>query len=224
MHEHKVVAVVGAIAIALAGCASEQPSDIASSPLPSPSPAAKPATSPTAAKPLVARKATTLAAPGKAVTGLIQSTNPEERAKQVQTSISAEQKVPKDPFLALPPVLPRLQPTAQPAAQTATKTEEPLFQPIPQPGGLGAVFEPRSSTVMVTGVVNVGGVLQAIVKLPDETSSRYVRVGQRLAGGTILVKRIDLKTGGEPVVILEEDGIEFSRPVGDKPSQQKTTA
>lgn len=80
-----------------------------------------------------------------------------------------------------------------------------------------------ANTVEVTGVVNVGGIRQAIVKAPNEETSRYVREGQRLSGGQILVKRIDL-TGAEPVVILEENGVEVSRPVGEKVAPPQKTA
>ena len=64
----------------------------------------------------------------------------------------------------------------------------------------------------------VGGVAEAIVKAPNEATSRYVRAGQRLSNGQILVKRIEVNGGSDPVVILEQNGIEVSRAVGDKPS------
>lgn len=43
--------------------------------------------------------------------------------------------------------------------------------------------------------------------------SQYVRVGQRVSNGQVLIKRINMR-GSEPTVVLEENGIEVSRPVG----------
>jgi hypothetical protein len=71
--------------------------------------------------------------------------------------------------------------------------------------------------IQVTGVVEVGGVPMAIVKVPNEPS-RYVREGQRIANGQVLVKRIEMNQGPEPVVILEQYGIEVARGVGEAPA------
>jgi hypothetical protein len=64
----------------------------------------------------------------------------------------------------------------------------------------------------------IGGVPRAIVKAPNEPTSRYVTVGQRLSNGLVLVKRIEVNSGSDPVVILEQSGVEVSRAVGDKPA------
>jgi hypothetical protein len=69
----------------------------------------------------------------------------------------------------------------------------------------------------VTGVVQVGGTPVAIVKVPNEPA-RYVRPGQRIANGQVLVKRIEMNRGPTPVVILEQYGVEVARGVGDSPS------
>lgn len=71
--------------------------------------------------------------------------------------------------------------------------------------------------VEVTGVVEVGGVQMAIVKVPNEPD-RYVREGQRIANGQVLVKRIEINRGPNPVVILEQYGVEVARAVGEAPS------
>jgi len=41
-------------------------------------------------------------------------------------------------------------------------------------------------------------------------------VGQQLANGQVLV-RIEINEGGDPIVILEQYGIEVSRAVGEEP-------
>ncbi len=72
--------------------------------------------------------------------------------------------------------------------------------------------------IEVTGVAEVSGVPMAIVKVPNEPS-RYVREGQRLANGQVLVKRIEMNRGPNPVVILEQYGIEVGRGVGEAPAK-----
>jgi hypothetical protein len=42
-----------------------------------------------------------------------------------------------------------------------------------------------------------------------------VREGQTIANGQVLVKRIEVQESGEPVVVLEENGIEVSRRIGE---------
>ncbi|MCT7949268.1 hypothetical protein NG798_05665 [Ancylothrix sp. C2] len=76
----------------------------------------------------------------------------------------------------------------------------------------------------VTGVVQVGNETQIIVKAPNEATSRYVKVGQRLSNGEILVKRVIISAGGEPIVILEENGVEVSKAVGEKPATAEKPA
>lgn len=88
-------------------------------------------------------------------------------------------------------------------------------RPIPE---LPKLPEPTQARgVEVTGVAQVGGVPMAIVKVPNEPA-RYVREGQRIANGQVLVKRIEMNRGPEPVVILEQYGIEVARGVGEPPA------
>ena len=75
---------------------------------------------------------------------------------------------------------------------------------IPQPT--------TARAVQVSGVMRVGGASYAIVKAPNEIE-RYVRQGERIAGGSVIVKRIDTRSI-EPRVILVENGIEVERLVG----------
>jgi hypothetical protein len=238
MRQRIWVALAGTIVMAATGCtSSDTPAPTASvSPVSQP---AKVAKSPTAtqnfSQPTVNPKQPS---PPSAIPGLIQSTNGEERAKQVQAGIQAS-KAQRDPFKSVPPpaitLLPNPQPTpAVSAPRVASAPASPVrpgsgrpgpVQPglVPlKPGLPGIAALPPLPTanlanaVEVTGVVQVGGVPQAIIKSPNERTSRYVRTGQRLANGQVLVKRIDVYTGsGTPVVILEENGIEVARAVGD---------
>jgi hypothetical protein len=116
---------------------------------------------------------------------------------------------PNVPNIALrPPVAPGGDGSSKPVPVPA----EPLkpLPPIPDPS--------LAKAVEVTGVVVIGGIPRAIVKAPNEPTSRYVTAGQRLSNGQVLVKRIEVNSGSDPVVILEQSGVEVSRAVGDKPS------
>jgi hypothetical protein len=84
----------------------------------------------------------------------------------------------------------------------------PITNPSPRP-------QPElARAVRVTGVVQVGDTVYAIVNAPNEPSSRYVQEGQRLANGQVLVRRIETNRA-EPVVILEQFGVEVVRAVGE---------
>jgi len=70
--------------------------------------------------------------------------------------------------------------------------------------------------IKVEGVVQVNEQPSAIVKVPNQPS-QYVKEGQRLSNGRVLVKRIEANRGPTPVVILEENGIEVTKRVGEEP-------
>lgn len=256
MQKKSLIACVGMFAILVGGCASEQ----SSNPPASPSPVAAQPFS----KPLVSEKngdkkanlATTR------IPGLLQLTDPDERARQVQSGINVK-KSQTDPFANLAPLItfrtpagnsgtPRdpnatgsgtgtgertglPQPPSSPQAsqgsqppqsrtsqRAASRSSTPTtaFRPtIPTIAALPPLPEPTlARAVEVSGVVVIGGVAEAIVKAPNEATTRYVRAGQRLSNGQILVKRIEVNGGSDPIVILEQNGVEVSRAVGDKPS------
>jgi hypothetical protein len=273
MRKSSLILCAGLLVLWVGGCASEEE---ATTPTESPSPSVA-AQSPTAtqsfAKPLVSEKNGNqkVATTKNRVPGLLQATDPEERARQVQAGINVK-KSQTDPFASLPPLVTFRTPagnagTATPAGgttaggaggaggtQTARLPQIPNFpQPpqqasssprrvaqSPQRGGsnpgsgastpttplrpvppaitaLPPLPEPTlAKAVEVSGVIVVGGIAEAIVKAPNESTSRYVRAGQRLSNGQILVKRIEVNAGSDPIVILEQNGIEVSRGVGEK--------
>ncbi|BAY97466.1 hypothetical protein NIES37_14080 [Tolypothrix tenuis PCC 7101] len=106
------------------------------------------------------------------------------------------------------PVLPKVLPPVLPSPNLVSVLPKP-----PEPDLAKSVF--------VTGVVLIGKQLQAIIKVPNEPSSRYVQAGQRLANG-ILIKRIEMNEGSNPIVIVEQYGIEVARMVGDAPTNSAT--
>jgi hypothetical protein len=110
----------------------------------------------------------------------------------------------RNPFM--PPERP--QPSERPPLEVAIRDMPKAM--APQPDLAKAIF--------VTGVAQVNGQTQVIVKLPNESFSRYVSVGERLMDGRVLIKRVQEFSGMTPVVVLEELGIEVPRKVGDKPA------
>ncbi len=114
------------------------------------------------------------------------------------SSGTATTRVASRPAPLPPPV--RVQPNNSPLVLPSPLAALP---PIPQP-----VIAP---TISVSGVVQLGNEPYAIVRSGSEPE-RYVRVGDRIAGGSVRVKRIDT-LAFEPRVILEENGVEVSRPI-----------
>ena len=85
----------------------------------------------------------------------------------------------------------------------------PLVNPI---AALPTIPRPViAPTISVSGVIQMGNESYAIVRSGSEPE-RYVRVGDRLGGGSVRVKRIET-LAFEPRVILEENGIEVVRPI-----------
>lgn len=115
------------------------------------------------------------------------------------------------PVMAAPPVtttptqtLPSLPPLQAPPSVEVASVPIVAMPPLPPPR--------LSEAIEISGVVEVGGKTSVIVHVPNELSSRYVAVGDYLANGKVLIKRVEM--GMEPTVILEEDGVETIRYVG----------
>ncbi|MEM1309428.1 MAG: hypothetical protein AAF892_17370 [Cyanobacteria bacterium P01_D01_bin.71] len=112
---------------------------------------------------------------------------------------------------------------AQPDGGNAQPSPNAPLPDLPEPTVI-------ASQVQVTGVASVDGKSYAIVKAPNEPTSRYVEVGQRIANGSVLVKRIENRSGIAPIVILEERGQEIALPVGanvgapEEPAAEPPTA
>ncbi|MBH8576416.1 hypothetical protein I8752_26190 [Nostocaceae cyanobacterium CENA369] len=126
------------------------------------------------------------------------------------------------------------------AQSTMAKTPKPKLNPalaqvlpkvlpqvVPNPTLVSVLPPPAqpelAKAVVVTGVVQIGKEPQAIIKVPNEQTSRYVQAGQRLANG-VLIKRIEMNEGSNPVVILEQYGIEVARMVGEAPTGSTPSA
>jgi DNA mismatch repair ATPase MutL len=93
----------------------------------------------------------------------------------------------------------------QPDKTQSTKPQPDKAQPLPSTD--------LARAVEVKGVMQVGERLAAIVQESDEKISRSVSAGEYLSNGAVLVKRIHLGSNEEPLVILEQNGVEVIKPV-----------
>ncbi|MBD2508431.1 hypothetical protein H6G91_14260 [Nostoc muscorum FACHB-395] len=118
--------------------------------------------------------------------------------------------VPKKVNSTLTSVLPKVLPQVVPNTTLVS-----VLPPAAQPE--------LARAVIVTGVVLISKEPQAIIKVPDEPTSRYVQAGQRLANG-VLIKRIEMNGGSNPIVILEQFGIEVAKMVGEGPVNSTPSA
>lgn len=124
-----------------------------------------------------------------------------------QKTIAAKSSVGSQPIVRLP------QPVQyNPLPQTVSIRPLPAIPIAPPP------MPPVSRTnlaesIALTGVIQTGNQVSAIIEDTDGTS-RYVQVGEKLANGEVTVKRINLNTGGEPSIVLVQNGVEFVRTVG----------
>jgi hypothetical protein len=144
----------------------------------------------------------------------------------------------EDPFAAIatPPLQIAIKQTTQTASQVPGSQLPPTSNPLPPltltplpeaPSNLTPLPSiplpierpaPPSPTaladaVVVTGAVQVGGKWKVIVQEPDAPTSRYVSVGDSLANGQVLVKRV-IAGGGDPVVVLQQNGREVMKSLG----------
>jgi hypothetical protein len=110
-------------------------------------------------------------------------------------------------------------PAIQPPVPVAT-TPVVAVAPVPPPTLPAPVIPPvappapkLAETIAISGVVQAGSRISIIVQVPNESSTRYAAVGDYLANGRVLVKRIE-NQGSEPIVVLEQDGAEFIKSVG----------
>ena len=186
----------------------------------------RPSSSPTSVQPLTppSGRPALRPRPGTGGSVAVTPTSPSRASRPTSPSSSSIAK--KSPGSSRGNVLPRPQntrPTETSIAKPASKPDnssvaEDGIPPIPPEFDLQLPILPEpelANNVSVTGVVDNGrGVYYAILDVPNEPS-RSVQVGQFILGGQVLVKRIEMYRGLDPVVILEENGVEVSRRVGE---------
>jgi hypothetical protein len=97
-----------------------------------------------------------------------------------------------------------------------TQTQADRGYTAPEISAPPEALEPTlANNVVVSGMYEANGKIRLIVKAPEETSSRYVEVGQYLSNGQVLVKRVDRNRYSNPKVILEQSGMEVAKTIGE---------
>jgi len=142
------------------------------------------------------------------VAGLIPATKPDIR---VRSSIRGRQ----DPFAVV-----AIQPRIEIDEEEATKLESPIkasenitSTPTIETGEVIPTAN-LAENVFITGFIELGDRIKLIVQAPEETSARYVEIGQYISNGQVLVKRIE-PGFPTPTVILEQDGVEVTKVIGE---------
>jgi len=213
-----------AIALALASCSSS-PRDQAQTP---PEQTADQTNSPTAAFP-AAPAATAPTKPSTslpaAVPGLIQSTNASVRVPAIPTrrpdpfapneATPLRISLPSQRVSTVVSALPRQLPPLSLQPLPANGSPLPM---VPVPATLPPPIAPVSPTaiadaIQVTGAAQVGKKWSVIVKESAAETSRYVSVGDYLANGKVLVKRVITGKGSTPTVVLQQNGKEIMKTV-----------
>ncbi len=82
----------------------------------------------------------------------------------------------------------------------------PILPSLPEPTA--------ANNTKVTGVVQINGIDYVMVESPDERFSRYVKVGDYVANGQVLVKAIAFNRG-VPVVTLEQYGMTIQKKLNE---------
>ncbi|TVU53328.1 MAG: hypothetical protein EA414_12745 [Arthrospira sp. PLM2.Bin9] len=109
------------------------------------------------------------------------------------------------------PDLPQLPLTSRPPAWVDPNAPPPVAPAAPPP----PPSTDLARAIEVTGVLRTANDTRIIVKAPNEPTSRYVSVGQRIAGGEVLIKRVKFSRDSDPIVIFEQNGIEVAIMVGE---------
>jgi hypothetical protein len=149
--------------------------------------------------------------------GLIATTDKSRRQKELLAQVDVQSKVPpnnRDPFAPLPGTIPEPPLPPLPARPPLPLLRLPA-RPQPIAASPSIPYVPpqpklrEAETVTITGTVEIAGQRYAILSVPGDVTSQYVRAGQRIAGNKILVKSIE--TFGTPRVVLQQNGVEFTR-------------
>lgn len=164
-----------------------------------------------------------------AVSGLIPPINPQERREAIARGTND----PFQPISTTPSITIRSNPDTEQGQDSSGQNNNLPPEPPPEtsaPAPETTEVEPESEEavaslareVIITGIVEVGDTIQVIVKAPKEEFSRYVELGQYISNGQILVKAVEQIDRFEPVVILEESGIEVRRKIGENSTTQES--
>ena len=145
-------------------------------------------------------------------TALIDTTDKSKLLDQLSKKFNLPINPKRDPFLAIDGTIP----TPVVPSQAKPQIPSPTARVVVKPGRpIKVLPDPtEAKSIGVTGIMDMAGTSYAIVNVPGEPTSRYVKVGQRLANNLVLVKRIE--TSGTPTVVFQQFNVEVPRGVGQQ--------
>lgn len=108
-------------------------------------------------------------------------------------------------------------PTAVPVANpTAPVTPSTLTVPAaPAPAPAPVVPQRLSNQIRISGVIQIGDEVSVLVEVPNEGTSRPVRVGEDIISGRVRLARVEGGDTAQPQVVLLEDGVETVKSVSN---------
>ena len=132
------------------------------------------------------------------VSGLQQASDPDEFVRQRGDVPGQQRDDPFGFFPVSPERITRVEPetTEEPEPET---TEESTPKPSPKPE--------LARGIQIQGASRIGNETRIIIKAPNEPTSRHVREGELIAKDQVLVKEIDINARPNPIVVLEELGV-----------------
>lgn len=136
--------------------------------------------------------------------GFLEPTNRSQRQEEISSRLGGGQR---DPFVTIPGSEPAPVASPTPFIPKRVKFNPVSIKPVEPPSTIEA------TAVVVSGIMDIGGSKFAIINAPGEPTSRSVSVGQTFVNGKVLFKRVD-NISGVSFVILEQNGVEVTRPVG----------
>lgn len=166
---------------------------------------------------------------GETLTGLVQFSKPQlekpttpiwkkpivPTAKIVKIAAKS-QKTPLRPISSaiplrfIPPIQISKNPPPLPAISRAPIENNPAAPTFVEPSSLTALAD----GVEITGIVQAGDRVMAIIRAPEENTARYVNSGDTLSGGRVIVREIRLGQAGQPTVVLEQNGQRVTKSIG----------
>lgn len=147
------------------------------------------------------------------VAGLKRATDPEQFVQQRGVTPGTNRS---DPFTLFPvPPQEKPQPLNESSESEPSESDPSQAPSSSQPAKPAAPAKPTplpepklARAVAVQGAIQIGNEAVVILRGPNETTSRYVRPGQSIANGQVLVKRINMQQRPTPTVVLKEMGVD----------------
>jgi hypothetical protein len=149
-------------------------------------------------------------------TGPLARINPAPIAQRPRPAVQRNLNIPAFPQPQTIAAVPVIQPIAPPRPPVPSVSAPVIAVPnvaIPRAAAAAPVAPsaPMAEAIAITGVMQTNGRTMVIAQAPN-TSARYVEAGDSI--GAVRVKSIQVSRSGEPVVVLEQNGVTVTKSVG----------